>query len=164
MCVSCVLCRLLCLDPDIIGTPFFVYDFVEGKLFKDSRLPDAGQSVIHNSLLSTSHKHSRPILAQEALESDVKCTTPWLQPWGCKPNCVLAPLAIACYFCFPWRSLHSVDTDCCGMSDFGKGEGFLARFVLHFVSLCVPSHAKIVSRLRRRKFQDWWALLQQYVS
>lgn len=30
----------LCEDPDIIGTPFFIMDFVEGRIFWDSSLPE----------------------------------------------------------------------------------------------------------------------------
>ena len=30
----------LCEDPDVIGTPFFLMDFVEGRIFWDSSLPD----------------------------------------------------------------------------------------------------------------------------
>jgi hypothetical protein len=29
---------LLCNDADVIGTPFFCYDFVEGRFFKSPRL------------------------------------------------------------------------------------------------------------------------------
>ena len=32
---------LLCEDPDVIGTSFFVMDYVEGRIFWDSALPDA---------------------------------------------------------------------------------------------------------------------------
>ncbi|MBY0423270.1 MAG: phosphotransferase family protein, partial [Parvularculaceae bacterium] len=32
---------LLCEDADVIGTPFFVMDFVEGRIFWDSALPEA---------------------------------------------------------------------------------------------------------------------------
>jgi aminoglycoside phosphotransferase (APT) family kinase protein len=31
---------LLCEDPDVIGTPFFVMDYLEGRLFWDARLPE----------------------------------------------------------------------------------------------------------------------------
>ncbi len=32
--------HVLCEDPDIIGTPFFVMDYVEGRLLKDATLPN----------------------------------------------------------------------------------------------------------------------------
>ncbi len=31
--------RLLCEDPSVIGTPFYVMDFVDGRIFRDTRLP-----------------------------------------------------------------------------------------------------------------------------
>jgi aminoglycoside phosphotransferase (APT) family kinase protein len=31
--------RLLCTDASVIGTPFYVMDFVEGRIFRDNRLP-----------------------------------------------------------------------------------------------------------------------------
>jgi aminoglycoside phosphotransferase (APT) family kinase protein len=31
--------RLLCEDVDVIGTPFYVMDFIEGRVFRDNRLP-----------------------------------------------------------------------------------------------------------------------------
>lgn len=34
----------LCEDPDVIGTSFFIMDFVEGRIFWDSALPDADPS------------------------------------------------------------------------------------------------------------------------
>ncbi len=33
----------LCEDPDIIGTPFFIMDFVEGRIFWDSSLPEVAR-------------------------------------------------------------------------------------------------------------------------
>lgn len=30
----------LCEDPKLIGTPFFLMEFVKGRIFKDSKLPD----------------------------------------------------------------------------------------------------------------------------
>ncbi len=33
----------LCEDPDIIGTPFFIMDFVEGRIFWDSSLPEVSK-------------------------------------------------------------------------------------------------------------------------
>src|SRR5262249_15851595 len=41
----------LCEDPDVIGTPFFVMDFVPGRVFMDNRLPDLSpgeRSAIYN--------------------------------------------------------------------------------------------------------------------
>lgn len=32
--------RALCEDPDIIGTSFYVMDYLEGRIFRDARLPD----------------------------------------------------------------------------------------------------------------------------
>ncbi|MEO0878316.1 MAG: phosphotransferase family protein [Pseudomonadota bacterium] len=34
----------LCEDPDVVGTAFFIMDFVEGRIFWDSALPDAAPS------------------------------------------------------------------------------------------------------------------------
>jgi aminoglycoside phosphotransferase (APT) family kinase protein len=31
--------RALCEDPEVIGTPFYVMDFLEGRIFRDARLP-----------------------------------------------------------------------------------------------------------------------------
>ena len=31
--------RLLCEDPEVIGTPFYVMDFLAGRIFRDARLP-----------------------------------------------------------------------------------------------------------------------------
>ena len=37
--------RLLCQDLDVVGTQFFVYDFIEGRLFKDITLPDVSKAT-----------------------------------------------------------------------------------------------------------------------
>ncbi len=47
---------VLCEDPDVIGTPFFVMDFVEGRIFWDSSLPEVGReerSPLFFSLVDT---------------------------------------------------------------------------------------------------------------
>lgn len=36
--------RLLCEDPDVIGTPFYVMDFIEGRVFRDPALPGMAPS------------------------------------------------------------------------------------------------------------------------
>lgn len=36
--------RILCEDPSILGTPFFVYDYEEGRLFRDIHLPEAASN------------------------------------------------------------------------------------------------------------------------
>ncbi|MEL6183832.1 MAG: phosphotransferase [Myxococcota bacterium] len=33
-------CRILCEDPEIIGTPFYVMDHIEGRIFEDPAVPD----------------------------------------------------------------------------------------------------------------------------
>jgi aminoglycoside phosphotransferase (APT) family kinase protein len=40
-------CRLLCQDPAVIGTPFFVMDRVPGRIFWDPALPDLAPSERH---------------------------------------------------------------------------------------------------------------------
>ncbi|MFN4162893.1 MAG: phosphotransferase, partial [Stenotrophomonas sp.] len=32
--------RLLCKDASVVGTPFFLYDYVEGRVLKDPNMPD----------------------------------------------------------------------------------------------------------------------------
>ena len=49
-------CRLLCTDSEVLGTPFFMYDYVEGHLYKDARLPNVSPSDrkdIYHSMVST---------------------------------------------------------------------------------------------------------------
>lgn len=45
--------RLLCEDPDVIGTSFYVMDFLEGRIFRDATLPDqtpAERAAIYDEL------------------------------------------------------------------------------------------------------------------
>jgi aminoglycoside phosphotransferase (APT) family kinase protein len=39
--------RLLCEDTSVIGTPFYVMDFVEGRVFRDNRLPGMAAAERH---------------------------------------------------------------------------------------------------------------------
>jgi aminoglycoside phosphotransferase (APT) family kinase protein len=71
-----------CADPDVVGTPFFLYDFVPGVLHTNPALPDltpAHRSTVYSSMAAT--------LAR----------------------------------------LHSIDANECGLSGFGKAEGFIPR-------------------------------------
>ena len=46
----------LCEDPDVIGTAFFIMDFVEGRIFWDSSLPDAKReerAPLYHALIDT---------------------------------------------------------------------------------------------------------------
>jgi len=46
----------LCEDPDIIGTAFFIMDFVEGRIFWDSSLPEASKeerTPLYHALIDT---------------------------------------------------------------------------------------------------------------
>lgn len=46
----------LCEDPDVIGTAFFIMDFVEGRIFWDASLPDVpreGRAPLFNALIDT---------------------------------------------------------------------------------------------------------------
>lgn len=46
----------LCEDPDVIGTAFFIMDFVEGRIFWDSSLPNvekAERGALYNALIDT---------------------------------------------------------------------------------------------------------------
>jgi aminoglycoside phosphotransferase (APT) family kinase protein len=48
--------RALCEDPDIIGTPFYVMDYLEGRIFRDATLPDltpAERSAVYDQLNQT---------------------------------------------------------------------------------------------------------------
>lgn len=48
--------RLLCEDPAVIGTPFYVMDFVEGRLFTDPRLPEvprSGRRALYEAMIGT---------------------------------------------------------------------------------------------------------------
>lgn len=48
--------RLLCTDPQIIGTSFYVMDFLEGRIFRDARLPEqtpAERAAIYDALNAT---------------------------------------------------------------------------------------------------------------
>ena len=48
--------HLLCADPSIIGTPFFIMDYVEGRIFVDLLLPDssrAERAAIYDSMNAT---------------------------------------------------------------------------------------------------------------
>ena len=48
--------RLLCEDPEIIGTAFYVMDFLEGRIFRDARLPglsSAERARIYDELNAT---------------------------------------------------------------------------------------------------------------
>jgi aminoglycoside phosphotransferase (APT) family kinase protein len=48
--------RLLCEDASIIGTPFYVMDFVEGRIFRDTRLPGmtaAERAAIYEAMEDT---------------------------------------------------------------------------------------------------------------
>lgn len=40
--------KLFCNDPSVIGTPFFVYDFVEGELLTDEHLPGFSSKEKHS--------------------------------------------------------------------------------------------------------------------
>jgi aminoglycoside phosphotransferase (APT) family kinase protein len=45
--------RLYCSDRDVIGTPFYVMDYLEGRVFRDARLPDlapAERAAIYDQL------------------------------------------------------------------------------------------------------------------
>lgn len=47
---------LLCEDADVVGTPFFVMDFVEGRIFWDSALPEARREerrALYEALIDT---------------------------------------------------------------------------------------------------------------
>jgi aminoglycoside phosphotransferase (APT) family kinase protein len=54
--------HLLCEDPDIVGTPFYVMDYVAGRVFRDPKLPELNQqeraSVYDamNSMLTKLHQ------------------------------------------------------------------------------------------------------------
>ena len=52
----------LCEDPDVIGTAFFIMDFVEGRIFWDSALPDAPKeerAPLYHALVDTlAHLHT----------------------------------------------------------------------------------------------------------
>jgi aminoglycoside phosphotransferase (APT) family kinase protein len=74
--------RLLCEDPDIIGTPFYVMDHVEGRVITGVHLPNltpADRRAIYTDYARVAAK------------------------------------------------LHGVDYKACGLSDFGKPEGYVAR-------------------------------------
>jgi aminoglycoside phosphotransferase (APT) family kinase protein len=48
--------RLMCNDASVIGTPFFMYDFVEGSLYTDVRLPNVTvphRQAVYASMAST---------------------------------------------------------------------------------------------------------------
>ena len=48
--------RLLCEDPEVIGTPFYVMDFLPGRIFRDARLPGmapAERAAIYDQLNAT---------------------------------------------------------------------------------------------------------------
>ena len=48
--------RALCEDPSVIGTPFYVMDFLEGRIFRDARLPGlvpAERAAIYDDLNAT---------------------------------------------------------------------------------------------------------------
>jgi aminoglycoside phosphotransferase (APT) family kinase protein len=41
MCLALVIIKMLqCLDASVIGTPFYVMEMVEGRIFKDPALPE----------------------------------------------------------------------------------------------------------------------------
>jgi aminoglycoside phosphotransferase (APT) family kinase protein len=54
--------RLLCEDPEVVGTPFYVMNFIEGRVFRDAKLPDLAPSeraVVYdqlNDVLAKLHK------------------------------------------------------------------------------------------------------------
>ena len=74
--------RVLCEDPSIIGTPFYVMDHVEGRVITGVHLPNLTPSE------------------RRAIYTDYARV-------GAK--------------------LHAVDYKACGLSDFGKPEGYVAR-------------------------------------
>jgi aminoglycoside phosphotransferase (APT) family kinase protein len=74
--------RVLCEDPSIIGTPFYVMDHVEGRVISNVSLPNVTPAE------------------RRAIYTDYARV-------GAK--------------------LHAVDYKACGLSDFGKPEGYLAR-------------------------------------
>ncbi|MEM9704929.1 MAG: phosphotransferase family protein [Pseudomonadota bacterium] len=46
----------LCEDPDVIGTPFFIMDFVEGRIFWDGALPEVqkeDRAALYDALIDT---------------------------------------------------------------------------------------------------------------
>ncbi len=48
--------RVLCDDPAVIGTPFYVMDYMEGRIFRDARLPDqtpSERAAIYDALNQT---------------------------------------------------------------------------------------------------------------
>jgi aminoglycoside phosphotransferase (APT) family kinase protein len=48
--------RVLCDDPAVIGTPFYVMDYMEGRIFRDARLPDQTpeeRAAIYDALNAT---------------------------------------------------------------------------------------------------------------
>lgn len=48
--------RALCDDPDVIGTSFYVMDYLEGRIFRDATLPDltpADRSAVYDQLNAT---------------------------------------------------------------------------------------------------------------
>src|SRR5262245_21008448 len=48
--------RALCTDPDVIGTAFYVMDYLEGRIFRDATLPDqtpADRAAIYDELNAT---------------------------------------------------------------------------------------------------------------
>jgi aminoglycoside phosphotransferase (APT) family kinase protein len=62
--------RLLCEDPDIIGTAFYVMDFLEGRIFRDARLPGIAPSeraAIYDQLNLTLAKLHRVDFAARGL-------------------------------------------------------------------------------------------------
>jgi aminoglycoside phosphotransferase (APT) family kinase protein len=36
--------RAPCDDPEVVGTPFYVMDFIEGRVFRNTKLPDMAPS------------------------------------------------------------------------------------------------------------------------
>ncbi|HEX5228579.1 MAG TPA: phosphotransferase family protein, partial [Bryobacteraceae bacterium] len=48
--------RVLCTEPQIIGTAFYVMDFLDGRIFRDARLPEQSPSeraAIYDALNAT---------------------------------------------------------------------------------------------------------------
>ena len=73
----------LCEDADIIGTPFFIMDFVEGRIFWDSSLPEVAKEeraplfyalvdTLADLILLTTRRRVSAIMASRAIISNAR--------------------------------------------------------------------------------------------
>jgi aminoglycoside phosphotransferase (APT) family kinase protein len=63
--------HLLCEDPAVIGTPFYVMDYVKGRVFRDLRLPGmspADRSALYDAMNATLASIHKVDVAQAGLE------------------------------------------------------------------------------------------------